>query len=65
MLPPIKAQALAARALLYFKLVNIYARPYTDNPAALVVPIVLTYQPYLLPTRNTVKEVYTQIDRLT
>ena len=57
----IKAQALAARALLYFKLVNIYARPYTDNPAALGVPIVLTYQPYLLPTRNTVKEVYTQI----
>jgi hypothetical protein len=55
------AQAYAIRALLYFKLVNIYAKPYTDDPSALGVPIILTYNPYLLPTRNTIKEVYTQI----
>ena len=57
----IKAQALAVRALLYFKLVNIYAKPYTEDPSALGVPIVLTYDPYKLPTRNTVAEVYGQI----
>lgn len=56
-----KAQAYAVRALLYFKLVNIYARPYTDNPSALGVPLVLTYVPSALPKRNTVKEVYAQI----
>jgi len=58
---PIKAQAYAIRALLYFKLVNIYARPYTDDPTALGVPIVLQYNPFALPARNTVGEVYNQI----
>jgi len=57
----VKAQAYAIRALLYFKLVNIFAKPYTDDPTALGVPIILTYDPYVLPKRNTVKEVYTQI----
>jgi hypothetical protein len=55
-----KAQAYAIRALLYFKLVNIFATPYTDDPNALGVPLVLTYDPYSLPKRNTVKEVYDQ-----
>jgi hypothetical protein len=59
--PAIKAQAYAIRALLYFKLVNIYAKPYTEDPAALGVPLVLTYDPYSLPKRNTVGEVYAQI----
>ncbi|HWB94459.1 MAG TPA: RagB/SusD family nutrient uptake outer membrane protein, partial [Puia sp.] len=36
----IKAQAYALRALLYFKLVNIYAEPYTRDPNALGVPLV-------------------------
>src|SRR6185437_11551367 len=40
----IKAQAYALRGLLYFKLVNMYARPYTDNPNALGVPLILHYQ---------------------
>jgi starch-binding outer membrane protein, SusD/RagB family len=57
----IKAQALAVRSLLYFKLVNLYARPYTDNPNGLGVPLVLTYDAYKLPARNTVAEVYAQI----
>jgi hypothetical protein len=57
----IKAQAYALRALLYFKLVNIYARPYTDNPQGLGVPLILHYNPSLLPTRETVANVYAQI----
>lgn len=57
----IKAQAYAIRALLYFKLVNIYAKPYTDSRDNLGVPLVLTYSPYALPSRNTVGEVYDQI----
>jgi len=57
----IKAEAYAIRALLYFKLVNLYGKPYTDDPGALGVPLVIHYDPYALPTRNTVGEIYTQI----
>ena len=56
-----KGEAYAIRALCYFYLVRFYARPYTDDPNALGVPIVLTYDPTGLPTRNKVSEVYTQI----
>ena len=59
--PQIKAQAYALRALLYFKLVNIFARPYTDTPDGLGVPLVLVYEPTNLPTRAKVSEVYAQI----
>jgi hypothetical protein len=57
----VKAEAYGIRALMYFKLVNIYARPYTDTPDGPGVPLVLKYDPFLYPPRNTVKEVYTQI----
>jgi hypothetical protein len=57
----IKAQAYAIRALMYFKLINAYARPYTDDPNGAGVPLVLHYDPYAQPARNTVKEVYAQI----
>lgn len=57
----IKAEAYAIRALLYFKLVNIFAKPYTEDPNALGVPLVLHYDPYNLPGRNKVSEVYQQI----
>lgn len=57
----IKSQALAIRALLYFKLVNTYARPYTDNPNGLGVPLILHYKPLLLPKRDTISKVYSQI----
>jgi hypothetical protein len=57
----IKAQAYALRALMYFKLVNLYARPYTDNPNALGVPLVLHYNPALLPGRDSISTVYAQI----
>lgn len=57
----IKAEAYAIRALLYFKLVTLFAKPYADDPNALGVPLVLHYDPYALPDRNTVTEVYQQI----
>ncbi len=57
----IKAQAFAIRAILYFKLINIFATSFTTDSAALGVPLILTYNPYLLPTRNSVGEVYNQI----
>lgn len=56
-----KGEAYAVRALCYFELVQIYARPYTDNPANPGVPLVLVYDYTLKPKRNTVGEVYTQI----
>ena len=57
----IKATAYGLRALLYFKLVNIYARPYTADTSALGVPVVLHYNPYDLPRRSSVGTVYNQI----
>ncbi|HVS95212.1 MAG TPA: RagB/SusD family nutrient uptake outer membrane protein [Puia sp.] len=57
----IKAQAYALRGLLYFKLVNTYARPYTDNPNGMGVPLILHYQPSLLPKRDSISKVYAQI----
>ena len=57
----IKAQAYTIRGLMYFKLVNMYARPYTDNPNALGVPLILHYAPSLLPARDSVSKVYAQI----
>jgi starch-binding outer membrane protein, SusD/RagB family len=57
----LKSQAYALRALSYFKLVTVFATPYTDNPSALGVPLVLSYNPYALPSRNTIQDVYSQI----
>ena len=56
-----KGEAYAVRALAYFTLVRYFARPYTDNPAGLGVPIVTSYDPDAKPPRNTVAEVYTLI----
>jgi starch-binding outer membrane protein, SusD/RagB family len=56
-----KGEAYAIRALCYFTLVRYFARPYTDNPNGLGVPIVTVRDPTLEPARNTVAEVYTQI----
>jgi hypothetical protein len=57
----IKAEAYALRGLLYFDLVKVFATAYTVDPNALGVPIVLHYDPYNLPSRNKVSEVYAQI----
>lgn len=57
-----RGEALAARALVYFELIRIFAAPYsTDNLNAPGVPLVLTYDPELKPARNTVGEIYDQI----
>lgn len=56
-----KAQAYAIRALLYFKLVNIFAQPYTFDSTGMGVPLVLHYDVTAEPGRATVAQVYHQI----
>ena len=56
-----KGEALTIRALMYWELVKLFAKPYTSDATSPGVPIVLTYDQTLRPPRNTVKEVYTQI----
>lgn len=58
----VEGQALTMRAMLYFDLVRLYGNTYTQNKDNLGVPIVLSTVNYdYKPTRNSVKEVYTQI----
>lgn len=59
----LRGEALAIRALMYFELVKFYAKPYTVDPNGLGVPIILEYNPSVKPTRNTLKEVYDQIEK--
>lgn len=56
-----KGEAYAIRALAYFTLVREFARPYTDDPNGLGVPIVTVYDPFLKPARSSVSDVYTLI----
>lgn len=57
----IKAQAYALRALIYFKIVNIWGTPYTADSSAMGVPLVLHYDVTALPGRSSVGTVYNQI----
>lgn len=57
----VKAQAYAIRALLYFKLVNIFAQPYTLDSTGMGVPLVLHYDVTAEPGRSSVAAVYKQI----
>jgi hypothetical protein len=57
----VKSQAYAIRALLYFKLVNIFAQPYTFDSSGMGVPLVLHYDVTLEPGRSSVAAVYAQI----
>ena len=57
----IKGEAYAIRALTYYTLVRFFARPYTDNPGGLGVPIITAYDPFLKPGRSTIEEVYALI----
>jgi len=59
----LRGEALAIRALMYFELVKFFGKPYTVDPNALGVPLILTYDPTLKPTRNSVQEVYAQIEK--
>jgi hypothetical protein len=56
-----KAVAYALRALIYFKLVTIWANPYTVDSSAPGVPLVLHYDVTALPDRSSVGTVYNQI----
>lgn len=59
----VKAQALSLRAFYYLQLVNIYAPPYNKDKNALGVVLKLTAQVEDKKLhRNTVQEVYTQIE---
>jgi hypothetical protein len=59
----LKGEALTVRALMYFNLINWYAKPYGVDPNADGVPLVLSYDPFLKPARAKVSEVYAQIDK--
>src|SRR5690606_36440643 len=58
----IKGQALTARALIYFDLVRLYGKAYTDDPSAYGVPNITTTLPYnAQPLRASGAENYEQI----
>jgi len=59
----LRGEALAIRGLMYFELVKFFGKPYTVDPNAPGVPLILTYDPTLKPQRSTVQEVYTQIEK--
>jgi starch-binding outer membrane protein, SusD/RagB family len=59
----LKGEALTMRALIYFNLINWFAKPYVVDQNAEGVPIVLTYDPFFKPLRSKVSEVYTQIEK--
>ncbi|MFN0256417.1 RagB/SusD family nutrient uptake outer membrane protein [Pedobacter ureilyticus] len=57
-----KGQALTARALMYFDLVRIYGKAYTQDKASYGVPLILNKLSYdAKPLRSSVEQVYTQI----
>lgn len=55
-------EAMTIRAFCYFELLKFFAPPYLQDSTALGVPLVLTYDPLLKPSRNTVAEGYAQIE---
>lgn len=58
----LKAEALFLRAFSHFDLVRLYAQPYGYQPQGPGVPVVLKTDPAGKPARNTVAEVYAQIE---
>jgi hypothetical protein len=56
-----KGEAYAVRALCYFTLVRYFARPYTDDPNNLGVPIITAYNPDYKPERSKIADVYALI----
>jgi len=59
----LKGEALTLRALMYFYMVRLYAKPFTVNSDAPGIPLILTYDPTLKPVRSKVSEVYAQIEK--
>jgi hypothetical protein len=59
----IMAENLYLRSLMYFYLANVFGKPYSQNPSqSLAVPLQLSADPFEVLPRNTVKEVYDQIE---
>ena len=56
-----KGEARCLRALAYFNLVRYFAKPYTDDPNSMGVPIITAYDPELKPGRDKVSDVYNLI----
>jgi len=57
-----KGQALTARALMYFDLVRLYGKPYTQDKSSYGVPLILNKLMFdAKPLRSSVEQVYTQI----
>jgi len=59
----LRGEALCLRALMYFELVKHFSKPYTVDPAAIGVPLILKYDAFLKPKRNTTAEVYAQVQK--
>lgn len=58
----LKAECLFIRALAHLDMVLLYAQPYTYKKDGLGVPVVLHTEPDARPARNTVAEVYAQVE---
>ncbi len=56
-----KGEAYSVRALLYFNLVRFFAKPFTEAPDSLGVPLITVFDPALKPGRAKISEVYTLI----
>lgn len=57
------AENLYLRSMMYFYLVNVFGRPYNQSPETnLAVPLQLTADPFEVNARNTVQDVYNQIE---
>lgn len=57
------AENLYLRSLMYFYLVNVFGKPYNQNPEVnLAVPLQAQDNPFEIKPRNTVKEVYQKIE---
>ena len=59
----LRGEAQSIRALMYFELVKYFAKPYTTDPSGFGVPIILEYDPTVKPNRNSIGEVYAQIEK--
>src|SRR5690606_11963932 len=58
------AENLYLRSLMYFYLANVFGRPYDQSPQTnLAVPLKLADDPFEVLPRNTVKEVYDQVEK--
>lgn len=58
-----KGEALCLRALMYFELIKHFSKPFTVTPDGDGVPIILTNEPFVKPSRNTTRQVYAQIQK--